>query len=314
MAPKFRLEKVWNDRDFYVHKGVLEPQGTLPGEELGNGMVYYSGTHKVKHQVPGSIIIERPVLRETGRGVRCLWNEGQLTEIVNAGKNPTHLFRVGLNVNPKLEGLLPQHVAVVTGQMLRRKWPPAFEASLNRDLDTIGLLAQRYATGSTPSARDLARAKLAKEDLEFKVKWFATGSSKAGRSATNGWGAPASSKSETQFYSVYNVTGPGGGGPGTSPSTPALLHAIVQVTVNTKDSVGAKASGYRVFANTYFSKDDVGEAQPFSELSTPTSEPLAVGRYWLWAEKETLKSQPIAIPIGTGNRRAQTVDLVVPRA
>ncbi|HEY6768014.1 MAG TPA: hypothetical protein VI386_24940 [Candidatus Sulfotelmatobacter sp.] len=308
MALPFQLEAVWDNEDFYVHKGVLDAQATLPGVELGDGMIYYAGVQKVKHRILSSLVAEQPVLGETGRGLRCVWNEGRFTEIVNEGTKPINLFRVGLTYDPELERAFSHDIAAATVHLVHGKWPHAFETSVGADLKAIGLLAKPFATGAQPSSKDVLRAKLAKEDLEFKLQWFAGASGKLGTPGSSGWGTRTSGKSGTRFYSLYSIAGPGGGW--SAPSAP--LDPIVNVTVNTKDSNGGDVRGCKVFANAYAHGDDENEAVTFSRMSTPTTEPLPVGRYKMWAARGNLKGPLDAIGVGRGNQRDQTVDLIAP--
>jgi hypothetical protein len=156
------------------------------------------------------------------------------------------------------------------------------------------------------------RAKLAKEDLEFKLQWLAGVSGKLGTPASSGWGTPASGKSETRFYSLYSIADLGDRGPGGWSAPSAPLDPIVNVTVNTKDSNGADVRGCKVFANAYAHGDDENEAVTFSRMSTPTTEPLPVGRYKMWAARGNLKGPLDAIGVGRANQRDQTVDLIAP--
>ncbi len=300
MAVPFRLAAVWDNEDFYVHKGVLDAQVTLPGTELGDGLIYYAGVQKVTHRIASSMISEQPVLGETRRGLRYLWNDGRFTEIVNEGTEPISLCRVGLTYDPKLNLAPSYDITAATAHLLHGEWPAAFKASIKSDLETIGLLAKPFATGAYPSGKDILRAKLAKEDLEFKLQWLAGASRKLVTPASSGWGIASSGKSKTAFYSIF---GPGGGGPEGSSGTAAPFDPIVRVTVNTKDSNGSDVRGCRVFANA---------AVTFSRMSTPTTEPLPVGRYKMWAARGNLRGSFDAIGVGRANQREQTVDLIAP--
>ena len=83
------------------------------------------------------------------------------------------------------------------------------------------------------------------------------------------------------------------------------------VSVATKLENGTTVPNCEVFANGIANGNDESNALRFSQLSTPTTESLAVGRYNMWAVKGNLKG-PIDV-ISVGNLSGvQRVDLFAP--
>ena len=97
MTGSIVLSSVWEDDEFNAHQGVLDAHSTVAGEELGYGVIYYSGPQKVTHRIAARVASEHVVLGETGRWTRCLWNEGEITEIVNEADESIELLRIGLD-------------------------------------------------------------------------------------------------------------------------------------------------------------------------------------------------------------------------
>jgi hypothetical protein len=88
------------------------------------------------------------------------------------------------------------------------------------------------------------------------------------------------------------------------------FNGSLKVTVNTKDATGTRdVSGYEVWTNAWAAPDDMTFAERFSELSTPTTSFLVVGRYAMWAKKGNQVGTPAPIAIGIPD---QTVDLLTP--
>jgi hypothetical protein len=303
MAGTFKLKPIWNDKDFSIHTGVLGPQAAIAGPTLGDGIIFYSGAPKVSHRSASDMIAAPHVLSEARRSQRCFWNAGHVTEIVNEGTKPTNLFRVSLNFTPRLSGVSSK-ISATAAQLLSGQWPSAFQSSIETDLNAIGSLAKPFAAGSKPSNKDIVRARLAKEDLEFKLEWLAGASSKPQAELASGWGAPASDKSPIQFYSILSRIG----GKSSEPPPP---DPFVEVTVNTKAQDGAEVGNCRVFANLISAVDE-NDAVPFAELSTPTTDVLSVGRYAMWAVRGRSRGQSDTFSVGKGNKRKLTLDLVAP--
>jgi len=296
MTEKFQLTPVWDDENFLVQKGVLEARAKLPGVELGHGLIYYPGVQTVRHRLLPDVVRGQPILEETRRNFRYLWNPGHISEIVNEGRKPIDLVCVKLNYDPKLTGALSEDsAAAATAHLLHGRWPQAFKSALRTDLEAIGRLATPFVNDLIPSAEDILRATRAKEDLEFKLAWFAAASIELGMTSYSFW-SPG----------VRILGGSSRGSPSFDPS--------VTVTVNTKSADGTRdVPGWRVWANAYASTDPKG-ARPFERLSTPTTGRLDVGKYNMWAEKGELKGE--ILPVSVGNISApfeseQTVDLLV---
>jgi hypothetical protein len=306
MSISFQLQPVWSNQDFFVHKGVLDAQCALPGAELGDGLIYYAGLQRVTHRLARNMSEEQTVLGQTARGRRVLWNGGEFTEIVNPGDKPIDLCRVGIAYNPKIKFSPSYDLTLATAHLLHGDWPAAFKASVHFDLKTIGLLGKALATGAEPAVRDIQRAKLAKEDLEFKLQWLAVASTRSK--------APSARRSDPELLIskslYYSIFGARHAAPSSSVADP--IDPMVSVTVNTKGEGEIEVRGWRVYANAYAHGDDEGEAVTFSVLSTPTTERLPVGRYNMWATKGKNKSPLTPIGVGRANQRAQTVDLAVP--
>ena len=53
MARRFTLERLWNDDNFVIEKGVIEPKATLSGSDLGEGIIYCPAGASLKHRLPG---------------------------------------------------------------------------------------------------------------------------------------------------------------------------------------------------------------------------------------------------------------------
>lgn len=296
MAGSFERKPIWKHSGFTVQKGVLKPKEKLPGTELGYGVFYYPGPHKVRHQVGTK---NRIVLGKTDANMRCLWNPGNYTEIVNESAEPADFFRINVRYKPSVEGYLSDDdISAATAYLAHKGWPEGFKSSVKRDLNSIGLLAEPFVFGKEPSSENLLRAQRAKEDLEFKLAWFKA----------------ASQKRKFPTYYLVDVSWPSFLRPRPSKDKTPPVDGTINVTVNTKNSDGKDAPGYHVYSNVNLDGKDPETAELFDQISTPTSADLSVGVYWLWAEKGGVSGNAIKKTIGDVNRplkRTQTVDLTV---
>ncbi|MGB9103596.1 MAG: hypothetical protein WCC59_02455 [Terriglobales bacterium] len=312
MAGQFHLKAVWNHKDFSVQRARLSAKGTLPGPELGDGVIYYSGLPTVKQNAFVDTCVKQAVLGETGRSLMYLFNPTDLSEIVNPSKKPIDLFKVELNYDPKLKRVLSKDsFAAATTFLLHGDWPEAFKSSVRTDLQAIGTLAKSFTASATPSPGDILRAERAKEDLEFKLQWFGAASRKLGPAYQSFWSLGGAGGGR-------GSGGSGGAGRGGGRLRPRPkghpLDPFVKVTVNTKGGADGKTDvpACEVWANEFGYGDDLRKALRFARLSTPTTERLHVGKYTMWAQKGKAKGTILAIGIGKAFEREQTVDLLAP--
>lgn len=306
MADSFRFEPVWNGRNFSVTKGILGANDTLSSRILGSGsIVVVPGTGRVSHRISGSVIASEPVISQTGPNSRILWTQGDITEIVNNALKPVDLFRISMQYGPDLTSRSDE-LTLAGIDFLHGDWDDQFKASVRVDLDTIGVLGERLAQGSAPMSDEVQRAEWAREDLETKLSWYASTRNKISAPG------PTIQISDTTTFSnfggfAFRLPGfpPAGAAPTTSKGT-------VNVTVNTKDSGGALSSSWRVWTDLYAHGPFQTTAIQFPLLSTPTTDWLSVGRFWMWAEKGGQRGTASAFRIGNGNQTKQAIDLTVP--
>jgi hypothetical protein len=316
MAGPAQLESVWKHRDFSIRKTSLESEATLSAKKLGYGVIYSPKIGVTRLTFPKAVM--PPItLDQTKQGLMYLRNPADITGIRNESKRPVDLFQVELKYGPRLKRSFLEDddkIAAATMYLLNGRWPEAFKASVRTDLNAIGSLARSLATHSEPLPADIQRARRAKQDLEFKLSWFGAASRRVrrpgGSGQLNAARGRAPSGGGTGGGSGGGSGGGGGwfGGGGAPPFDP-----MVDVTVNTKDAKGATpVQGYVIWYNSFGNEDDLSGAEEFSEVSTPTTESIPVGKYTMWAEKESQKSKMRIINVGRPYKTSQIVDLIVP--
>jgi len=310
MAGRFDLESVWHDENFSVRKGILPAETTFPGIELGDGLIYYAGPNTVKHRILDDVTGTHTVAGETGHKMRCLWNSGSHMQIMNPSEQPARFIQIKLNYKPMVSAtpLSDEAAALAMACLLHDRWSPVFKASVAADLDAIGDLAQRVeGTSLTLHARDLPRAARAKEDLEFKIAWFAAAIRERSMAAHHD---EASYGDHTQFF-MRRFSSHFFGFKEVGRADPSI-DGSVKVIVNTKDPDGrTDIPGYEVWATSAANEDDLRRAERFPRLSTPTTKRLSVGKYVMWA-KRRVPGPLSTVLVGSLDRpseREQIVDL-----
>jgi hypothetical protein len=307
MKDPIQFSSIWNEKNFDVGKAVLGGNSTVPAAQVGAGVIYVPGLGKVHHRIQGSVIPDGPILHITDPGSRLMWNGGIYTELFNEDPDPADLFRIHLKFAPEIQNLLPD-IPLAATHLLHGDWPDEFKASVQADIECIGVLGEQLNAGTTPAAEDLERAEWAREDLEFKLKWYA-GSGKSESTFLNYGGPLAIRMPALLDHAGIRIPGVTIGLPAVHP---AVSTAVINVTVETKDPGGVPSPGWRVFANAFaYGKTLCGKTKAFGKLSTPTSEVLSVGRYWMWAQKGTLAAPSLAFSIG-GSGGSYSIDVDVP--
>ena len=310
MAGRFNLESVWHDENFSVRKGILPAETTLAGVELGDGLIYYADPGTVTHRILDDVTGTPAVLGETGYQMRCLWNSGSLMQIMNPSEQPAQFIQIKLNYKPMVTAppLSEEAAALAMACLLHGGWSPIFKASVAADFDAIGGLAQRVVgTSFTLHARDLPRAARAKEDLDFKIAWFAAAIRERSTAAHHD---EARHGDHTQFF-MRRFSSHFFGFKEEERAEPPI-DGSVKVIVNTKDPDGrTNVPGYEVWATSAAYEDDLRRAQRFPQLSTPTTKQLSVGNYVMWTKRRV--PGPLSpVLVGSLDRpseREQIVDL-----
>jgi hypothetical protein len=313
MAGPAQLESVWKHKDFYIQKTSLKSEATLAAKDLGHGVIYSPSAGVARLTFPKAVM--PPItLDQTKQGLMYLRNPADITGIRNESKGSVELFQVELKYGSRLKRSFlddDDKIAVATMHLLKGNWPELFKASVRTDLNAIGSLARSLATHSEPLPADILRASRAKQDLEFKLSWFGAASRRARRPGVSGQlnavrgGAPSSGGAGGGSGGGRGRWFGGGGEPDFDP--------MVDVTVNTKDAQGTTPrQGYVIWYNSFGNEDDLSSAEQFSEVSTPTTESIPVGKYTMWAEKEAQRSNKRIINVGRPYKTSQVVDLLVP--
>lgn len=295
------LKTVWNKKNLVVKKGALNGKSIVKGEALGAGLFFYSGAKEIRQRFAGE---SRTPLGKAGANLRCLWNSGLHTDIINQSARPAIFYQVQLKSGPS-----QAQVALAASRLLYGRWPRKFRSSVLADLEAIGELARAAASSKKPSAEQAQRAQRAKEDLEFKLAWFnaITRQRKRFRSAGD------------QYLLVAPAgTGGGdwGGGGGGGGGFGGGWDPTVNVTVKTLDSDGVtEIKGYWVYARgTGYREDDMENTVRFQKSSSPTRQRLYVGHYFMWMEKSGTRGKPWRIDVGSIDRPSdpdQDVDLTM---
>jgi hypothetical protein len=310
MAGPFDLESVWHDENFRVRKGILPADTTFSGFELGRGVIYYTGAGRVMHRLLDEATETNAVVGETGHEMRCLWNSGSLMQVMNPSHEPLRFVQIQLNYKPivRAVSLSEDATAVAMAHLLHGQWPAPFKSSVTADVDAIESLARRFVDPpSTSHAEDLSRAVLAKEDLEFKLAWFAAAIRELSRSPSSleaGYGDHRQLLIRRFGLPFFHS--------GDEVRTDPPL-GMVKVIVNTKDADGpTDVSGYEVWSSYFADQDNPKRADRFPRLSTPTTRLLPVGHYAMWARRGAARGPLSPVWVGSVDaplEREQIVDL-----
>lgn len=306
MSNGFDLQPLWQDSDFIVQKGILNGQTTLAGDELGEGIILVPERRTLIQRLSGAAIAEEPVLGVAGTPGQPLWNEGRFTEFVNPSDQPLDVICVQMNTHT-LDPSIADSMAMTTADFLHGEWSDEFKTSVRLDLDAIGQIGAALAAGASPSPQELQQARWAKEDIEFKLIWLAN---EPPVHSPFGFLPDALASSifdlvGTRFALPMNITLPSAK---KSPST-----GMISVKVNTQNSAGGREDYWRVYANPHaLGSGKTAFTTTFSQLSSPTTESLAVGMYWMWADKTPSVNAAIAVTVGRSSVSPQKVDLIVP--
>jgi hypothetical protein len=322
MAESFRFKPLWNDEDFIVQKGVLQANATVPGAELGDGVIYYPKSQHGTQQLTGVGDTEQFNLGESYRSYLCIGNSGRNVAIANGSTRSANVFRVELHYDASLLGEFSQSetpAATATAHLLSGEWSDAFKSSVKVDLRAIGMLAEPFGSHTLRSVlpatlllrrKDILRAKRAKEDLEHKLAWL-NAATREYRSSFNlllGTGGESREFGASSYNILLGASGIGRG------STTLPPDGSIEVKVNTKSPKGGFVSDYEVWTNAYGNEGDEREAESFPKLSTPTTKYLSVGKYSMWSKKDGAVRGSRVVTIGSLDnplKRDEEVDLTV---
>jgi hypothetical protein len=313
------LTSLWSNGSFTIERGLLEAKSSVSGMDLGQGMICYPTRCNVRQQVTiGTEPAEVPTYPIRG-SLRYLWNPGYDTRIHNESRRPAEFFRVVYQPEPA--GTLPEHfAAAATGYLLHGERPQAFKAAVELDLRAIGELATPFTLGQEPTGDYILSAARAREDLEFKLAWFYAATA-AAASLENPLFVPA----KAELYRAYLPSSPFKFMPFRSLFDGLLSgvtatgesSGLIKVTVNTKGVGGTTAiPGCEVCYNPYARGDSRNSwTSCFNQLSTPTTDSLAIGIYSMWAERVQGKGPTRKVEVGKIDapfESSQTVDLLAP--
>jgi hypothetical protein len=262
--------------------------------------------HRILDEATGT----HAVVGETGHEMRCLCNSGSLMQIMNPSHEPLSFVQIQLNYKPIVTAasLSEDATAVAMAHLLHGHWPPLFRSSVAADLEAIENLARRFVgPPSTSHVEDLSRAARAKEDLEFKLAWFAAAIRELSRSTP---GLDAGYGDHKQL--LIRRVGSAFFRSEDTARTDAPI-GLVKVIVNTKDPDGrTDVPGYEVWSSAFADQDNPKRADRFPQLSTPTTRRLSVGHYAMWARRGAARGPLSPVWVGSVDaplEREQIVDL-----
>jgi hypothetical protein len=86
----------------------------------------------------------------------------------------------------------------------------------------------------------------------------------------------------------------------------------VDVTVETVDDNGGKINHCFVWYS-YFLRDDDQHTYKFDKPSTPTTDPISPGKYYIWTEKEGKRGPKTVFYCGDDGRKTRKIYILAPR-
>lgn len=281
------LEYLWDDENFAVQVGVIPGLATLSGTELGPAMIYYQGHVQATPRLR-ALGEAAAVPHSHSSGLRFFWNTGVQTEFFNSHDCSTRIIRVALKPPPQLAAMLPKESGdLAYSILLDNHWHENFKASVRDDFDAIREFVEPLRSSQLPDKESSDRALLAKQDLDLKLLW---------------------STREQMRLGVFGLgyrTGP------LATVAAGTATGFINVTVNTKDAANVAVSGCVIWYVTRITHNRPGSYLSFSKFSTPTSEPMGVGNYQMWAEKGGASGAKHIVSIISASA-AQSVDLAAP--
>jgi hypothetical protein len=300
-------QQLWSQDPFSVSKVVLESRNSLTGAELGEGVIYLRSPRQLIQQISAAEITGQGTPEivhpsPSGPRPRYIWNPGEMVDLVNVGRTPIDLLHVGFSDRSARQEIPLRDFSLFVSYFLNGDWHDDFKESVRDDIQLIGGLARRLASGQPPTKTQIDKARYAREDLEFKVRWFL----RASRRSPRPRGPAVAHSYAFDMGSAFGLlTG--------KEKTPDEQNGLIGVTVHTRTSAGGEDPNWRVHADPRAHQGESGWRKTFVRLSTPTTRYLPVCRYWLWAEKELekIKSGGIVIEVGIDDDKPLIVDLVV---
>jgi hypothetical protein len=276
------VESLWEDENFTVRAGIIQPLETVAGADLGPGILYYPAFVSLLHRVGGEASTGSQLSRETN----FFWSTGALSEIINSTESAAPFVLVALKPSHEVKAELPEELfGLSSAVLLQDDWAEEFKEAVREDLETIWEFVEALRTGvELPEERE--DAILAKEDLDLKLLWSAQEFSRRGLLNLN--------------YMYFGLTSP-------VPSS-----GLINVTANTKDqTTSAAVPNCVVWYVKRIKRKKPAAYKRFSTFSTPTSEHLAVGNYEMWAEKSGVQGRKDPISV-VSTSTSQSIDLFAP--